>query len=148
LLISLIGVTGCTNTESDFVFTEFEEPPLKPPIEVTVDQLYEDYMTDPAAADDKYKRERLCFYEVEVEKVVDRIYSGDRYVKEYFINGNVKFVLRSASMMQNVKPGYVLNIVGECQGLQGMPREIVAIYDCWVESVIGDLGTDEWVDVY
>lgn len=68
--------------------------------------------------------------------------------KRYFITDNVKFILNSISMMQNVEPGFVLNLIGECRGILAASKDIVLINNCWVESVIGDLGTDEWVDTY
>lgn len=139
LLTSLIGITGCSNGESGIALADFEELSLKPPIELTISQLYEDYVNDPIAADDEYKGKRLCFMEVKVENVFDFGTS----VKQFFITGNVKFVLRSSSKMQNVVPGNVLNLVGECKGLENTPREVVTFKDCWVEGVNCDLGGDE-----
>ena len=142
-LVGLIGITGCTGSiESSFVLATFSEPG-PPPTEVTVDQLYAEYMTDEAAADAKYKWERLLFTEVDVEEVVGKIYvdqHGDPvFLNDYFISGHIKFVEVQDFfiVMQNVKEGYVLNITGDCQGLiQGF----VYISDCWLESVVGDLG--------
>ena len=144
LLGSLISVTGCNNTESNIVLADYEEISQKPPIELTIGQLYEDYITDPIAADDEYKGKRLCFYEVKVEEVVSFGATG----KQYFITGDVKFILRSTSKMQNVEQSYVLNLVGECRGIDNTPSKVVTIKDCWVESVIGDLGEDEWFNPY
>jgi len=153
LVVALIGLSGCTgNPENGLIVPTFTEPG-PPPIEVTIDQLYQEYMTDEAAAKAKYKGERLLFNEVEVEEVVGSLFDVGHghfvFVNEYFMTGHVKFRLRDFGIMQNIEVGYVLNLVGECQGLQGLPREIVAIYDCWVESVIGDLGEGyEWIDPY
>jgi len=141
LIIFSIGITSCTDTESTTVIPTFEGLNA-PPVEVTIVQLCDNYETDPIAADDKYKRKRFCFYNVEVEAV------DDNNTKRYFMAGNVKFILRSTSMMQNVESGFVLNLIGECQGLVDMSGEIVTINDCWVESVVGDLGIDEPVDTY
>jgi len=151
LVVALIGLSGCTGNPDDV--TSPIIMPLNPPIEVTIDQLYTEYMADEAAADAKYKWERLLFNEVEVEQVVASLFDVGHghfvFVNEYFMTGHVKFRLRDFGIMQNIEVGYVLNLVGECQGLQGLPREIVAIYDCWVESVIGDLGEgEEWIDPY
>ena len=153
LVVGLICLSGCTESAgSSFVVPTFEEPG-PPPMEVTVDQLYQEYMSDEAAADAKYKGERLLFYEVEVEQVVGKYLmmaeeAADLdFAKLYFTAGFVKFRLRGEDfgIMQNIEEGYVLNIVGECRGLQ---KEFIAIEDCWVESVIGDLGTGEEVDYY
>jgi len=69
LVIGLIGLSGCTgNAENGFTVPTFTEPG-PPPIEVTVDQLYDEYMADEAAADAKYEGERLLFSRLTVEKV-------------------------------------------------------------------------------
>jgi hypothetical protein len=99
-------------------------------------------MAEEAAADAKYKWERLLFYEVGVEEVVsETFYDGGReedreIINLYFITGLVKFTPQNFGIMQNIEEGYVLNIVGECRGLF---KGFVIIRDCWVESVIGDL---------
>jgi hypothetical protein len=144
LLISLFGSVGCTNTQGNIILADYEEIPEKPPIELTIGQLYDDYMRDPMAAADEYEGKRFCFYEVTVEEVVESGSSG----KQYFITDNVKFVLRSASKMQNIEPGYVLNLVGKCRGLAYASRDVVYINDCWAEGVNCDLGEDEGFDTY
>lgn len=148
LAIALFGFNGCTGNYEDIT------PPIilsiqPPPIEVTVEQLSSDYTSDEAAADAKYKGKRLLFTEVEVEEVFGRDYTDNHghitFVQEYFMTGPIKFKLRDFGIMQNIEEDYVLNVVGECRGLlQGF----VYIEDCWVESVVGDLGTSEWVDFY
>jgi len=156
LVINLIGFTSCAgNTENGLIVPTFTEPG-PPPKEITIDQIYAEYMADEAAADAKYKWERLLFYEVEVEQVVGKYMilaealgaASLDFAKLYFTAGSVKFRLRGedfGSIMQNIEEGYVLNIVGECRGLQ---KGFVAIDNCWVESVIGDLGTGEEAEYY
>ena len=72
----------------------------------------------------------------------------NRITKPYFISGNAKFYLRNTSLMRNVEPGFVLNLVGKCPGFLDSSGETVTINDCWVESVIGELGVDELFDIY
>jgi len=156
LAVGLIGFGGCAgNAENGFTVPTFTEPG-PPPKEITIDQIYAEYMADEAAADAKYKWERLLFYEVEVEQVVGKYMMLAEalgaarldFAKLYFTAGSVKFRLRGedfGSIMQNIEEGYVLNIVGECRGLQ---KGFVAIDNCWVESVIGDLGTGEEAEYY
>ncbi|UCE97990.1 MAG: hypothetical protein JSV74_01295 [Dehalococcoidia bacterium] len=141
LVIIAFGVIGCNNTEKVQAVPKFEELSL-PPIEVTIAQVFDEFEIDSIAAHDKYNGKRLCFYDIEVEEI------DTRSTKRYFISGNGKFYLRSTSLMQNVEPGFVLNLVGFCQGFSDISRELIVINDCWVESVVGDLGTDEWVDPY
>ena len=141
LIVVSIGITGCADTVNANVIPIYEG--IKQiPEEITTAQIGDDYATDPVAADDKYKGKRFCFYNVEVQEV------DENSTKRYFITDKVKFVLNSLSMMQNVEPGFVLNLTGECQGLLTASRDIITINYCWVESVIGDLGMDEWVDTY
>jgi len=66
LVIGIIGFGCSNNVENTSSVPEFEEPGL-PPVEVTIDQIYAEYMAHETTADVKYKGERLLFYEVEVE---------------------------------------------------------------------------------
>jgi len=150
ILSSLFIINGCAGYEL-FIPEYHELSP--PPEEVNIRQLYSDYMADEAIADVNYKGERLVFYEVEVEQVLGYwIYIGHGnwiYENTSFISESVKFELRKEDygIMQNIEKGYILNIVGECQGLifGGYNREpLIFINECWVESVSGDLGTAEW----
>ncbi len=153
LAFSFIGFSSCTNnTDNTLLTPEFEEPEA-PPMEVTIDQLCADYTADAAAADTKYRGGRLLFYDVEVQQVVGGYYQMSpalgadslQYVKLYFTNGLVKFKPQDFGIMQNIEEGYVLNVVGECIGLN---QGFIYIEDCWVESVVGDIGTGGYVDYY
>ena len=89
LATNLIGFTGCTGSaENTLAVPEFEEPE-PPPVEVTIDQLYAEYIADEVAANTRYKNERLLIYEVEVEQVGGEwIYIGLGewvFEKTYFI---------------------------------------------------------------
>ncbi len=151
LAVALIGLSGCTESAgSSIVVPTFTEPKL-PPIEITVEQLYQEYIANETAADAKYKGERLLFNEVGVEEVVSQAFYDGRAVEDreiinlYFITGLVKFKPQNFGIMQNIEEGYVLNIVGECRGLS---KGFVIINDCWVESVIGDISTLVPEEVY
>ena len=141
-LIGLMVISGCTANTPSIAPPMFSE--ITPPQEITVDQLYAEYMADEAEADAKYKWKRLLFNEVEVEEVFGVVsyfdFGYEAYRQTHFTNGNVKFadLLDFDVAMQNIEVGYVLNIVGECRGLKGGK---VSIHHCWVESVKGDLGT-------
>lgn len=157
LAISLMSLSGCA--KPTYFIPEFVYPG-PPPIEVTIDQIYADYMVDEAAAYAKYKGERLLFTEVEVEELGGYyVYIGmgmEVFVKTFFTAGHVKFELRGEDLgiMQNIEQGYVLNIVGECQGLVSKVWNIIGgepllfVNDCWVGSVVGDIGTSVYVNVY
>jgi hypothetical protein len=139
LLIGVVSLTGCTSTAA--TPPEFTTPvaPLPlPPIEVTVDQLSSEYALDEAAADAKYKGEKLLFSEVEIEKVITwGIEPFDFPENIYIMAGSVIFRLRDYDVLQKIEEGYVLNIVGKCKGkLDGN----IYISNSWVESVVGDIG--------
>lgn len=54
LVVASIGITGCADAVNANVIPTFEG--LKQlPAEITIGQIYDDYATDPIAADDKYK---------------------------------------------------------------------------------------------
>ena len=155
--ICIIGINGCTSDGGGTIdVPEFEEI-RPPPIEVTIDQLYADYLANEVSANAKYRDGKLLFYDIEVEEVVGNYFmmsealgaaSGDlTYVKLHFYSGVAKFKLREEyfGIMQNIEEGYVLNIIGECEGLK---EGFLVIDDCWVESVIGDLGADKELDFY
>jgi len=149
LVIASFGFNGCTSGGGSHVTVPEFEGIGPPPIEVTVDQLISDYMSNEAAADSKYCEKRLLFAEVEVEEVFGRDYTDNHgqitYVQEYFMVGAIKFKLRDFGIMQNIEKGFVLNLVGECRGLL---KGFVYIEDCWVESIVGDLGISDWEDIY
>jgi hypothetical protein len=145
LCTSLITLPGCTPTE-DSSLTSPLDGEIVPPLVVTIDQLYAEYMADEVAADAKYKWKRLAFYEVVVEEVFGSIsyfdFGYEAFRKTHFMSGSVIFtdLLDFEVAMQNIEVGFVLNIVGECRGLKDGS---VSISDSWVESVKGDLGTVE-----
>lgn len=142
LLLTSLFMTGCARYEI-FVPEHIHLDP--PPEEVTIEQLLFDYMTDEVGADVKYKDKNILLSEVEVEEVVTSYYParsdvyGYTYLYvDYFLSGGCKFTLKDFELMQNVQVGYILNLVGTCNGL---PDGVVVITDCWAESIVGDLGT-------
>ena len=131
--------SGCTS-KSVFIPEAIQLEPG--PIMITADQLYEEYMTDEAAADAKYKGSEVWFTKVievwfyedeywdpetetyvyfsdysftENEPVVYLYFSS--LSKEYIMIGNIIFMPQSSSDLQDIEAGYVVDIVGECQGL-------------------------------
>ncbi len=64
--LSLIGLAGCARTS--FTFPSYTTP-LPPPLEVTADQLYAEYMADEVAAQAKYEGKRLLFTGLTVGEV-------------------------------------------------------------------------------
>jgi hypothetical protein len=133
LLTSLIVLLGCGKYELWIPeFTEFAPSPA----EVTVEQLYSDYMVDEGAADAKYKGRRFIFTNVKVEEIESR-FVNRRAIDIYIMNNFVKFRPRYPADIDGILVGFIVEIVGECQGLQ-WGRIIVK--DCWVAIIEGDLG--------
>ena len=153
--IYIVSFSGCSGNEGESIVVPEYEGIGPPPLEATVSQVYADYLADEENADVKYGKEKLLFSGVEVEELFGDYYqmaealgAGDQsYVKLYFTAGTAKFRLREEyfGIMQNIEEGYILNIIGECEGLQD---GLVFIDDCWVESVVGDIGTGEEPDFY
>ena len=150
ILTGLIVLTGCTRQEL-FIPEYYHLNP--PPEEVTITQLLSDYLDNEITADAKYKGKRLLFNEVEVELVDGLwVYIGLGewiFEKAFFYSGSVKFFLYGDDydIMQNIEEGYVLNIVGECQGLfyKAYDKKPYVIVDnCWVDNVSGNLRNKTW----
>ena len=109
LVVGLIYLSGCTgNAENGFTVPTFTEPG-PPPIEVTVDQLYDEYMADEAAACAKYEGERLLFSGVTVEKVSNFFYIA-RPIEFHILNSSVKFRPRYVVDIELVREGFVVDI--------------------------------------
>ena len=117
-----------------------------PPIPVTTEQIFAHYSLDPQQADLKYLGKGVMFNDVTVQEL-DMAYfapttSGGRtYYVMHFFSGNVKYRLKDEDfdLMQSVQQGYILNIVGICQGIQD---GCVVVDECWIQSVFGELSSN------
>ena len=136
---SIIGFGCANNTESTSAAPEFEELG-PPPVEVTVDQLYAEYMADKAAADAKYKGERLLFSGVEVEEIESIFADSGQDPLIYIVNHSVEFRPRYITDTVLVRKGFVVDIVGEIRGVFGVVNHYLVVGDCWVKIVEGDIG--------
>lgn len=149
LAIGLIGFTGCAVMENDIVAPRFEE--LKaPPIKVTIDQLYAEYMVDGLAAEDKYNEKRLLFYGLTVEEVFSVLNPGNEVFQynAYIIADNAKFIPRHFVYTDNIRVGFVVDIVGRCNGLirSNIGEPFLQISDCWINIVEGETVEDWYLD--
>ena len=141
--IGLISFAGCAaNAQNDIVAPRFEK--LKaPPIEVTIDQLYAEYMAYGPAVEDKYNDKRLLFYGVTVEGLLSLFnLENDVFIgNAYIVAGNAKFIPRHNEYLDNIRDGFVVDIVGECSGviwpIIGEP--FLEISDCWINIVEGEI---------
>jgi hypothetical protein len=130
--------SGCAHQ----VFIHPTPIPLESPIFVTIDQLEKDYLRDPVYANAAYLGKRLIFNNVNVDEVHTLYYQIGGAVAvpmiDYFKAGGIRFQLLDwRGAQQRVQAGYILNLVGTCQGLAG---DVILVNDCWAGSVEGDLG--------
>ena len=149
LLISIL--TGCTG---DVDNTTFAPPTFEGvgelPLEVTVDQIIAEYIANEAAADAKYKGERLLFYGVTVEemgRMID-INEGLFMYNTHLITGGVKFTPKYTDYIDNVGAGFVVDIVGECRGMISLvgSEPLLEINDCWINTIEGGILEDWYPD--
>jgi hypothetical protein len=140
-LCFLVVLNGCQNDDHFVpVYTSIGVVP----VEVTIDQIYTEYVTDEVTANEKYEGKRLLFSGIKVEEVSSILNWGnnERFMYNSHIRtGNVKFIPRYTLHLDNVMEGFVVDIVGECIGLtQPDYREpLLLISDCWINIVEGDL---------
>ena len=144
LIFSLASATGCAGS-SELAAPEFVESEAAV-IEVTPEQLYAEYAADETAAAAKYKGKRLSFIGVTAEKIVNEFYVypppgiGDLHVEA----GSFKFRPAYESYLDDIREGFVLDIVGEVVGLI---FGSLYITDCWIQIVEGNVDSP-WVPFY
>jgi len=141
---------GCQNNSQ---VIPVYNPISKTPLEVTIDQIYTEYMANETAADDKYYGERLLFYGVTVEEVGHLFNWGNNEVYfgiTHFITDNIQFNPRYTVDLDNLNEGFVVDVVGECKGLKhsffGDP--ILQIDDCWIKIIEGGPGVSFGEEYY
>ncbi len=135
LMSSLIVLTGCARYQ---LFVPEYQHFTPPPDEVAIEQLLSDYMTNGVAADAKYKGKAFLFTGIEVEEVGNNLtdHRANPASDIFIISGSARFTPRYVSDFDYIAEGFVVDIIGECQGWQ---FSRVLITDCWVGVVEGDL---------
>ncbi|MFC1865640.1 hypothetical protein ACFLYB_02875 [Chloroflexota bacterium] len=152
LVIGLTGFAGCAGNAEDDIFAPKFEELMAPPIEVSIDQIYAEYIADEAAADARYKGKRLLFYGVTVEEVSSIINVGNNEVFVYnshIITDSVKFTPRYTVDLDNARVGFIVDVVGECRGLTWpiFREPLVLIGDCWINIIEGEI-VEDWYPEY
>lgn len=150
-VISLAGFIGCKGNDVGNTITSPKfEGVARLPLEVTIDQIYAEYMADEAAADGKYKGERLLFYGIVVEEVSSYIDpdEGLFMYNTYIIVDSAKFTPKYTDYLDNVRDGFIVDVVGECRGLiWPLSREpLLSISDCWINTIEGEVIEDWYPD--
>jgi hypothetical protein len=133
-------LNGCQSNDQVFpVYTAINTIP----VEVTIDKIFTEYMADEAAANGKYKGERILFSGVTVEEVGRILNWGnnERWMYNSHIRtGSIKFIPRYTLHLDNVIEGSVVDIVGECIGLtqSDYNEPLLLVSDCWIKIVGGE----------
>ena len=138
LLVGVVAlVSACFGGYAAEVPTmsELEDPPE----EIDVETLYSYYITDEETAGSIYKGKRFLFTNITVEKiesvVLDPKHAGDTYI----MYDSVKFRAQYPNDLDYYKEGFIVEVVGEVQGMQF--GDILVIKNCWFKVVEGDLAT-------
>ena len=148
IIISTVGsvsFAGCAdNAEDNTVIPAFTELG-PPPVEVTAYQLFEEYITDEAAANAKYDGKRITFVNVKVEILHSVQIDSANPPILYPVSNSVEFRPRYMTDSAWVREGYVVDIVGEVRGLFGFEQRYLVVDDCWMKIIEGEIGI-EYVD--
>jgi len=140
ILSGLLVLTGCQNDDQG---TPVYVPVASPPIEVTIEQIYEEHIADKIACDDKYNGKGLLFNGVTVEEVRSLINSeNDVFMyNAYFIADTAIFIPKHTVYLDNIRVGFVVDIVGEYSGLiwSGAGEPLLQISNCWINIVEGEI---------
>jgi hypothetical protein len=145
LAVGSISFTGCAgDDENNTVVPSFTDPG-PPPIEVSASQLFEEYITDEAAANAKYKGKRLSFINLKVDKINSVFVDSANPSIIYPVSNSVEFRPRFTVDSAWVRQDYVVDIVGEVRGLFGMAERFLIVEDCWIKIIEGEIGV-EYVD--
>ncbi|UCE98319.1 MAG: hypothetical protein JSV74_03070 [Dehalococcoidia bacterium] len=145
-LSALFVLTGCqSNQQLIPVYRPVEAPPL----EVTLDQVLSDYISDEETANITYGGKRLLFSNIEVERIkVNNMDDYDIPIVHIVSNG-VEFKPRFESDTTFIREGFVLDIIGEVDGWFGAAKRYLVVKNCWVKVVEGDAGSaSDWEDIY
>jgi len=143
LVIAMSGLFILTGCQRDGQITPIYVPVASPPVEVTIDQLLSDYVSDEVATDAKYKDKRLLFTNVEVEEIkIDLMVDCDAPTIYIVCNG-VEFRPKFDIGESFVGEGFVVDIIGEVYGWFGVANRYLVVENCWIKIIEGDVGSLE-----
>ncbi|UCE98366.1 MAG: hypothetical protein JSV74_03335 [Dehalococcoidia bacterium] len=108
---------------------------LEPPIpELSIDEVYSDYMKDSEAAEMKYSGKRFLFSGVVIDSV-ESYYLNSRASDISLMVDNIKFKPRFEYDLDPIFPGFVVDITGVPRSL--LLDHILIVSDCLVFVVEG-----------
>ncbi len=105
-----------------------------PPLELSAEMVYNDYMTNAREAEVKYSGERFLFTGLVVDRV-ESYFLNSRAFDISIMVGNVKFKPRYESDFDQIFPGFVIDVTGVPQSL--LLDRILIVTDCLVYVIEG-----------
>ena len=87
-----------------------------PPVELSLEKLYNDYMVDAEEAEARYSGERFLFKGLVVDDV-ESYFLNSRAFDVSIMVDNVKFKPRYEHDLDNIFPGFVVDVTGVPQSL-------------------------------
>ena len=122
--LCLLAFSGCRQGLS-LPYTPIRLEP--PPVELSLEKVYNDYMIDINEAEEKYMGKRFLFKGLVVDWVGS--YVLNQRIGDYSIMvGNVKFKPRCERDLDQIFPGFIINVTGIPQSL--FVDRILIITDC------------------
>jgi len=142
--LSLLFTNGCA-FNSGHPFTPPEAVELTPaPLEVDIDEIWQEFQQNPDQAEQKYQGKRLSFRNVTAENVKTTFLDARAYDNIWIRTGQVEFRPRYYQDFNVVLPGFTCDLVGDCLGIR-LGRLVIT--DCWIRVTSGEMG-DIAPDVY
>lgn len=127
-LVPAVILAGCSKP------AEFTAPSATSisttPLEMTPQQLWDEYQADPAGTEAKYAGRKIHFPRVTVEKMsfLGEPIDADLYVQE----GMIKFRVDIPDQIIPIRDGYIVEVVGS---LWKMQYNFLIVNDCWIRSI-------------
>jgi hypothetical protein len=131
LLIGLSAITGCRETPT-LPYAPIQLAP--PPVELSLERVYQDYMADVKDAEENYSGERFLFRGLLVDDV-ESYFLNSRAFDISITVGNVRFKPRYEYDFDEILPGFVVDVTGVPRSL--FMDRILIVTDCLVYIVEG-----------
>ena len=136
MLVGSGVLSACQSNQEEPVLVY--QPVALPPDEISIEQLITDYETDTVSADAKYKGKTFLFSGITVESVQNNNNTYPPPFDVYIFSGLMTFAPRYHTGFDYIGEGFVVDLVGECQGWQ---FSRISITECWVGVVEGDVNS-------
>lgn len=132
LFVGLLAFGGCRQATT-LPYTPIRLSP--PPVELSLEKVYSDYMADAKEAEARYSGERFLFTGLVVDDV-ESYFLNSRAFDISIMVGNVKFKPRYEHELDKILPGFIIDVTGVPQSL--LLNRILIVTDCLVFVVEGN----------